>query len=57
MTTALAKRMLVPDGQASRQAEAFECFQNVASLNELLDLDGGEPLVYAAVLLYPDLFV
>ena len=45
-----------PDGP-SRQKEAFESFKNINTLNELLMLEDAEPLIYAAVALYPDLIV
>ena len=57
MTNALAKRLLAPPEQASRQKEAFESFQTVETLNELLNLEDAEPLIYAAVMLYPDMFL
>ena len=45
-----------PDGP-SRQREAFESFKNINTLNELLALEDAEPLIYAAMALYPDLIV
>ena len=57
MTNALAKRLHAPPEQTSRQKVAYERFQKVGTLNELLKVEDGEALVYAAILLYPDMFV
>jgi len=49
--------MLVDPDERPDQEQAFKTFKNAESLDELLDLKGGESLVYAAVMLYPDMFV
>ena len=61
MTAALAKKQLWEEKHSSiggndAQANAFDALTEMSSLNDLLKAeDGGESLIYAACLLYPDL--
>ena len=61
LTASLAKKQLWEEKHGSvggndAQAVAFDAFTEMTSLNDLLHAeDGGESLIYAACLLYPDL--
>ena len=61
MTASLAKKMIWEEtheraGGNDAQAAAFEAVMEMNSLNDLLQApDGGESLLMAACLLYPDL--
>lgn len=61
MTSALAKKQIWEqnhDGCGGNDVQiiAFDTFTEMSTLNELISAkDGGESLVYAACLLYPDL--
>ena len=56
LTNALAKRLKNPDGVLQLK-DAFESFKNINTLDELLELEYAESLIFGAVALYPDLFV
>ena len=55
LTNALAKRLKNPD-EKPQLSGAFESFKKANTLNELLDLEQAESLIFGAVALYPDLF-